>query len=256
VGLVAAFLSVHVGVFATAAAILGAVLSLKETHGTWRIVLIVTFLLLGIGELLVIFNVDKAHDNEVNVLKGQLNVIQKQTEFTHHTHLDILEPIAVTNDPYLPFKQGKTPNLAIAFVNVGDDPATDSALAGGVDVLPRPLSDEGEREAWSNSALHKNATIAATVNAHSQVRYNTIAAAEPLTKQQALGLNNGSLSLCVTARVLWKDTTGVYCNHSFRCLHRQPSPKGTMVFNWETQGLEHNNEKKCEYNFRQRVHGQ
>jgi hypothetical protein len=251
VNIVAIFTSIHVGVFATAAAILGAILSLKETQGRRRIILTITFVALGIAEVLVILTVDKAHDDEVNGLKGQLNSIQKQTELNHHTHLDILAPIAVTNDPYLPFELGKTPNVAVAFVNVGDDPATESFLTAGLDVLPHPLPDEAEREAWRSSVLHKNGTIGATVNAHSQGRYNTITTPAPLTKQQALGLNNGSLSLCVTARVLWKDTTGDYCNHSFRCLHREPSPKGTMVFNWETQGWEHNKEKKCEYELRQ-----
>lgn len=250
---VATFASIPVGVFATAAAILGAIVSLKETRGPWRIVLAVTFMLLGVGEVLTILKVDAAHDDEVNGLKGKLSAIQKQTETNHHTHLDILDPIAVTDRPYLPFRPGETPELNVEFVNVGDDQATESVLTAGLDVLPHPLSDEGERDAWRNSALHKYATVGGTVNAHSQGRYNTITTAAPLTEQQVLGLNSGSLSLCVTARVLWKDTTGDYCDYSFRCLHRQPGPVGTVpVFNWETQGLDYNKEKKCEYDIRRR----
>jgi hypothetical protein len=53
-------------------------------------------------------------------LSAQLGSIESATGKSRHTYLQLYDPMSVTNDPYLPFRVGEKPNVAINMVNAGD----------------------------------------------------------------------------------------------------------------------------------------
>jgi len=240
------FPNIPVGIFAAALAVLGAIVSILETKGLKRILWASCFLLLGAGEILVIVKAEASHAAEVEGLKEQLTKIQRQTELNLHTHLEFHAPLQVTGDPLLPFRAGNAPTVAIEYFNNGDQPAVESFMGAGLDVVAHPLSGETEQQTWQKSALHRYVSSSGTLGSHTRGRYITVSA-QPLTPEQARGLKRGSLSLCATARATWKDDTGAYCQNSFECLYREPGGNNPPVFNWHLQGWDYNKETRCTY---------
>jgi hypothetical protein len=167
---------------------------------------------------------------------------------TLHTHIDVLTPSPVTGDPYFPFHAGQKPSVAIQYMNVGDHAADETYFGLGISVCRNPLSFEEEPQVWKSSTLHKAVAAGGVLMPHGPSHYNTITAADTLTSDQVIGLNNGFLALCATARIIWRDTTGSYCRYSFQSFHREPIEQATQAFfNWHVQGSAYNKEETCEY---------
>lgn len=178
-------------------------------------------------------------------LAKKIDRINQNTQVALHTSLDILPPYPITGDPYFPFRSGQSPNVAIMYVNSGSQPANDTLLSLGINVVPYPLSEDATREVWKRSSLHGSATTGGTLPPHSPGHYNSVAAPR-LTATEADQLTSGKLQLCATARVLWTDRTGGYCRYSFQCFYREPGLyQGQAFFNWHVQGIEYNREEPC-----------
>lgn len=185
------------------------------------------------------------NENAQGELARKIDRINDNTQVALHTNLDILPPYPVTADPYFPFLSGHSPNVAMMFVNSGSQPANDTMLSLGLNVVPYPLSEDAEREVWKESSLHGSVTAGGTLLPHSPGHYNSVAAA-PLTATEAKQLTSGELQLCTTARVIWTDKTGGYCRYSFQCFHREPGIYHAQAFfNWHVQGIEYNREEPC-----------
>ena len=134
--------------------------------------------------------------------------------------------------------------MAIQYVNSGPQTANDTMFGLGLDIVPNPLSEDGEREVWKRSSIHGQVASGGALLLHSPGKYNSIAT-PPITSSQAKGLMSGSLQLCATARVIWTDKTGGYCRYSFQCLRREPDGLKQLFFNWHVLGLDYNREEKC-----------
>jgi hypothetical protein len=113
--------NIPVGLFGTVAAILGAIVSVEETKGWVRIVLVSAFLVLGAGEVATIIKADREHTAEVIGLKSQLGEIQRNTEKgLPHARVNFLQPLPIVDEPFQPFHIGQKPALNVVYENLGD----------------------------------------------------------------------------------------------------------------------------------------
>jgi len=239
------FPSIPVGLFALLLAVLGAAVSVKEFTGWRRWAMASVFLLLGAGEMLAILKADKVHEGEVSELKQKLENIEKQTKTNHHAHVEFYGPTGVTDYPYLPFKAGEYPNIGILFYNASDQAISETFAGYGLNVAPhRVLSDAEEKDIWNQSTLNKGVAIGGPLYPRSPPHSNTVATLQPLTMEQANGLKDGTMSLCATSRISWKDETGGYSSMMFRCLYREPGTHKPPIFNWHIQGWNYNREER------------
>jgi hypothetical protein len=187
-------------------------------------------------------------------LGKELKKIERNMEENLHASIMFTDPLGVTGDPYLPFHTDETPDVGIFFLNSGDKPVDEGFVGYGLDVVPFPLSPEQEQATWRNSHLHKTiAPTGAIPPRGQQGHYNTVTTEQPLSEQQAIGLEHGLLALCATARVVWTDKTGKYCTYHFKCFHREPGNWNPAVFNWHIQGWDYNREQRCDYGIREKT---
>ena len=68
--------------------------------------------------------------------------------------LTLSPPYPITDDPYFPFRTGKSPAVAIMFANFWISSSRRHTGWPWVGCRPYPLSDDAEREVWKNSSLH------------------------------------------------------------------------------------------------------
>jgi hypothetical protein len=145
-------------------------------------------------------------------LSQKLTRIELNTAASLHAHINVEGPYGVTGDPYLPYKAGHVPQVGIIYQAMGEQPADDSYVSLGLDVVPLPLADDDEVAVWRHSALHGSARGSGTLNPHSPGASASVTTRSSLSDREVLGLNDGVLQLCVTVRALWKDQTGGTAN--------------------------------------------
>jgi hypothetical protein len=184
-------------------------------------------------------------------LSAQLGNIESATGKSRHTYLQLYDPMPVTNDPYLPFRVGEKPNVAINMVNSGDYQVKSAFSATALFLLRREaMTDPALQDkacAYFKARTSKEYGTAGTIAPHSQEgRYNTVTTDDPLTFEQVARLSDGSLRLCALARVVWEDDTGQYCTTYFRCLQKDEG-KQLVTFNWHVTAPTYNQEVPCKF---------
>ncbi len=191
------------------------------------------------------FRANKASEE----LSAHLGTIEKATGTSRHTFVQIYDPMPVTNDPYVPFKIGHKPNVAIQMFNAGDYPLKAGYFTQDLVLLPvSVLGDDSLQDlAFKEFESHSPVATTGTVAPHSQEgRYNTVTTADSLTASQVTQLNNNSFRLCALAKAAWEDETGQYCTTYFRCLQKDIGKK-LVAFNWRGVGHKYNQEMSCTF---------
>ncbi|HEY1265323.1 MAG TPA: hypothetical protein VGF06_17465 [Terriglobales bacterium] len=245
-------LAIFQGLLGAAAAWVGLKLTitpLKKSDGTSRKRYTTFFrIAIPVSVLLGVVQAYRSYQASEEVSR-HLTTIEKATRTSRHTFAQIYNPMPVTNDPYLPFQTGETPNVAIQMFNAGDYPIKAGFFTQELILLPAQNleDDKVQDDAFKQFEAHTPMVPIGAVAPHSQEgRYNTVTTSSALTADQVSQLNDNSLRLCALAKVAWEDETGQYCTTSFQCLQKDTG-KNLVAFDWRGVGHKYNTESVCTF---------
>lgn len=207
------------------------------------------FIIMALSVVLISIQAKRSTET-TNKVDSSLQQIVHNTTTSRHTYIDFSDPLPVRNDPYLPFRVGGIPNVAIQYMSAGGYPATNVLSQSKLVLVEDPTLADQEESAFAEFTKRSPAAAGGTLPAYSQSkRYNTITLDTPLTAEEVARLNENSLHLCALARIFWTDETGQYCTLYFRCGVKDIT-NNFVVFDWRNIGVAHNREQPCQYEVR------